>query len=284
MSKEMSHKEICAIREDVAKRYNTVFPAVVLEPLWWGRRPDNRAEGRFAIVDQNNNYLFNVCTEIYKPVYHELVIWQVEQAALAVPEFGPPVIQFNLLANGGKIKVNARFPEVEHEISTGDIVNPTSDIFSSYDLGWKYKAMFGAYRLVCSNGMTVGEVFDSFKKRHLVGLDPDELTNMLMTGMPKFSEQTGLWKLMAEKKVPQLMYDSVMEDLKFSEGEIQKIEAVKEARSGLLLPDALKQKDLNMWDLNSVLTQYVTHNVASELRKIELLPKITAALEHRLAA
>lgn len=281
---EKSPEEITRIRAEIAERYATIFPDVVLEPLWWGRRPENRAAGRFAIVDQNNDYLFNVCTEIYKPVYHELVIHQVEQAAAALPEFGTPVIKFNLLANGGKIKVNVRFPEVELQLKPDDIMNPSADIFSSYDLGWKYKAMFGAYRLVCSNGMTVGEIFDSFRKRHLVSLHPEELTNMLMTGMPKYSEQIGLWKNMAEQKVPQLMFDSIMEDLKFSKGEIEKIVAVKEMGSGLNLTDALKSKDLTMWDLNSVLTQYVTHDVTSELRKIELLPKITAALEHKEAA
>ena len=275
-----THEEIQEIRQDVQSRYaDVVFPDVVLEPLWWGRRPENRAHGRFAIVDQNTDSVFNVCTDAYKPIYHEEVIKLAEDAAHALPEFGSPQISFKILAGGGKLKVNVRFPEVDYEIKPGDVVNPQMDIMSSYDLGWKYGGMFGAYRLVCSNGLTVGKTFDRFKKRHLVSLDPQELADTMLNGMNQFSEQMNLWSSWAEQKILPEMYEGLWEELPFSQPEREKIENLPEAGTQLLLLPALKSQELTRWGFYNVVTQYATHGIASELRQIDIGPKITKAFE-----
>lgn len=274
-----NHDEITAIREEIAERYNMVFPDVVLEPLWWGRRPENRCEGRFAIVDQNTDAVFNVCTDMYQPIYHELVIKDVEDVAASMQEFGKPEITVKLLADGGKLKVNVKFPEVEHEIKTGDKINPQADIFSSYDLGWKYGMKFGAYRLVCSNGLTVGEVFESYKKRHLVSLDANILHKSLTDGMSRYSEQTSLWSRWAEQKVLPEVYDNMWEALPFSAPEKEKIENMKLMGSGIYLPAALKSGELTRWEFYNALTQYATHEIKSELRQVEIGPQITRVFE-----
>lgn len=276
---EKTQEEIKEIRAEISERYNMTFPDVVLEPLWWGRRPVNKAEGRFAIVDQNNDTVFNVCTEIYQPVYHELVIKNVEEAAALVPEYGKPEIKISLLADGGKMKVNVMFPEVDVEIKKGDILHPNADVKTSYDLGWKYAMEFGAYRLVCSNGLKVGEVFDSFKKRHLTSLDPNILSESLKSAMPRFSEQKNIWSRWAEEKILPDTYADMWEALEFSAPEKEKIEAMKLDGSGIYLPEALKSGELTRWEFYNAATQYTTHNISSELRKIELGPKITKVFE-----
>lgn len=281
MEKERSQEEIQEIRQEIAEKYDIVFPNVVLEPLWWGRRPttENRVNGRFAIVDQNNGNVFNVCTEAYRPVYHELIIKNVEEAADAMPQFGKPVIDIKLLNDGARMKVNIMFPEVDYQVKAGDILHPTSDIKTSYDLFWKYVVDFGAYRLVCSNGLKVGEVFESFKKRHLTGLDPNILSDTLNSGMLKFDEQTQLWQRWSETKVLDGIYEELWAELPFSKPEREKIENLKAAGTGTLLLPALKSGELDMYEFYNVVTQYATHEVGSEMRKIEIGPKITAVFE-----
>ncbi len=272
--------KIQEIRQDVQSRYpNITFPDVVLEPLWWGRRPENRAHGRFAIVDQNNDQVFNVCTDAYKPIYHEQVIKLAEDAAQALPEFGKAEVSIKVLANGGKLKVEVKFPEVDYEIKPGDVVNPKMDIMSSYDLGWKYSGMFGAYRLVCSNGLTVGKVFDKFKKRHLTSLDPGELSQTMLSGMSQFSEQTELWTKWADQQILPEMYEGMWEALPFSPTEREKMEALPEAATSLILPTALKSGELTRWGFYNVVTQFATHEIKSELRQVEVGPQITKVFE-----
>jgi hypothetical protein len=279
---ERTNEEITEIRAEIAERYNMVFPDVVLEPLWWGRRPVNKAEGRFAIVDQNTDTVFNVCTELYQPVYHEMVIKNVEEAAALCPEYGAPKISVKLMADGGKMKVNVEFPEVDIEIKKGDILHPNSDVRTSYDLGWKYAMDFGAYRLVCSNGLKVGEVFESFKKRHLTSLGPNILSDSLKGGMSRFSDQKEIWSRWAEDKILPDLYTDMWEALPFSQPEKEKIETMKLAGSGLYLPEALKSGELTVWEAYNAMTQYASHEIKSELRVVEIGPQITRVFE-RLA-
>jgi hypothetical protein len=277
-------EEIREIRGDVAARYPGIdFPEVVLEPLWFGRRPDVKIEGRFAIVNQKTNDVFNVCTDLYQPISHEEIIFLTEQAAANHPEYGKPVMSVDLFADGGKLKVQAKFPDVRYNIGSNvdDYVNPTIDVFSSYDLGWKYGGRFGAYRLVCSNGLTVGKIFESFKRRHLTSLDPAELSKSIGSGMTLFSEQTELWKNWAQEKISQKQYDMLWEELPFSLPEKTKIEALPEAGSRIILPEALKSNSLTRWNFFSVVTQYATHEIKGETRRIEIQPVITKAFEQQ---
>jgi hypothetical protein len=268
-------------REEVQARYPKInFPDPVMEPLWFGRRPTERLDGKFAIIDQNNGTFFNYCTEHYKIVHHEQVLKLVEDVVRSLPEFGNAEIEPTILANGGKLKIKATFKDILYDIKDGDPINPKIEVFSSYDLGWQYRGQFGAYRLVCSNGMTVGKLFSGFKKRHLVSLEPQKLAESITAGMSLFSEQVGLWKQWAEQLITPEYYDATWNNLPFSTAEKEKIENLHEEKTRLLLPDALKKEELTRWDFYNVLTQFVTHEVKSEIRKVELEPIITKVFEN----
>lgn len=277
-----TEEQIQEVRAEIRERYNNVdFPDVVLEPIWYGRRPNNRVDGRWAIVDNKTGMCFNVCTDAYKPVYHELIIKNVEDVAALHPEFGKPEIKVSMLADGGKLRVNLKFPEVNYQVKSGDSFNPNADVMSSYDLGWKYRVKFGAYRQVCSNGMIVGEVFESFNKRHLTSLDPNILSETINSGMLRFDDQAKLWSRWAETKVLDKDYEELWAELPFSATEKEKIEQIAVIGSGVYLPQALKSGELTVWDLHNAATQYLTHNVTSELRQVDAGAKIITAFERQ---
>jgi hypothetical protein len=138
---------------------------------------------------------------------------------------------------------------------------------------------FGAFRLVCSNGLKVGEVFESYKKRHLESLNPNILSESLTSGMNRFAEQADLWSSWAETTMLPEVYAEIWEELPFSKPEKEKIEATKASGSGIYLPEALKSGELTLWETYNVMTQYVTHNIDSELRKIDIGPKVTRVFE-----
>lgn len=267
-------------RKEVQERYpNLKFPDPVLEPMWWGKRPTTRIDGKKAIVDQSADNVFGICSDLYQIIPYEDIISMVETTVKNLPEFGKIEINPVIIHNGEKMLIKAKFVETEYEIKKGDIVNPQIVIRSSYDLGWKLVAAFGAFRLVCSNGMTVGKVFSKFARRHTVSLDPELLIKSIQEGMIGYSEQTGLWKEWANKKLTNDMYDVLWEALPFSDGEKEKIELLSEAATGLVFGDPISRKAATMWDFNSVLTQYITHEVKSEVRKIELEASVANAFE-----
>ncbi len=272
----MEEKARVAVRE----RYeDLVFPDISLEPVWYGKRPDTKVDGAFAIVDQNEGTFFNFCSDQYQVVPYEDVISLIEEVTSDLPEFGKPTIVPHIFADGGKMKVKATFQDIEYEIKKGDIVNPKIEVYTSYDLGWKLRSLFGAYRLVCTNGLTVGKLFSKFAKRHMLSLNPEDMKLSIQGGMGIFSEQIGLWKKWAELQIVEELYDGIWKELPMSDGEKVKIEKLPEAGTQLLLPNALEQNQLTAWGFYSVVTQFVTHEIKSDIRREEIGPRVTQAFE-----
>lgn len=267
-------------REEIQARYpNVKFPDPVMEPVWAGKRPTERLDGRFAVMDQNTNIFYAFATDQYQIIHYEEILKLVETAVKEMPEFGPPEIKPTMLAEGGKMRIATTFTDVKYEIRKDDFVNPKVEVFTSYDLGWKYRMRFGAYRIICSNGAMVGKIFNSFAKRHLVSLNPKELSDNISVGMTKYSDQVGLWKKWAQKIIGKEQYDESWKTLPFSTAEREKIEKLPETQTRLLLPDALSKNELTLWDFFNVTTQFASHEVGSELRKIDLEEDITRAME-----
>lgn len=103
-------------------------------------------------------------------------------------------------------------------------------------------------------------------------------------GMKAFSEETGIWKKWAEKKLDEMLYGALWEDLSgdgkpFSSAEKEKIEALPQTGTGLLLPDALQREELTLWDLHSNVTQFATHNIQSEVRAAEIGQRIAEVFD-----
>lgn len=268
-----------AKREHYEQRFGIDLPDVVLEPIWFGRRPDSRADGYKGIINQKDGNLFNISSDIYQVIPYENILELMDEAVNRSPEFGKAVWEIKLINQGSKIKIDVRFPEIEFPIN-GDIINPRMSIMSSYDLGWKYSGRFGAFQLVCSNGLTIGKVFSDFKKRHIMSLDYMILKDTLHNGMIAYAEQTGLWKKWAELMMPKETYEEIWVDLPFSTKEKEKIEAMPQMGTNLLLPNLLEKEELSMWQFNSFLTQFATHHVKSEIRQVEIEPLIQRTFEN----
>jgi len=270
-----------SLREEIRSKYEGAqFPSPAIEPLWYGRRPDTLVKGKQLIIDKDTQQQYGVCSDGYGLVEHEEVIDIAEKASLKFPEYGKPEIAVKLLKYGGRLQVTILYPEVEFEVRANDTVNPRIEIFNSYDMGWKYGGRFGAFRLVCSNGMTVGKIFSKFAKRHLLSLDTSELAKSIEEGMTLFSDQTKLWTDWAEKRMLNTQYEQLWTSLPFSPKEREYIETLSETQTKLILGNEKeKGKEVTFWDAFSVVTQYVTHEVKSEVRQIEILPEITKAFE-----
>lgn len=269
------------LREEIRAKYpNVTFPTPVLEPLWYGRRPDTLVQNKYLIIDRDSGTQYAICSDDYGLLEHEEVVNIVEKATHSFPEYGKPSIEVKALKSGGRLIATIQFPEVQFEIAKNDFVNPQIEVFSSYDLGWKYGGRFGAFRKICSNGATVGVIFSKFAKRHLFSLDPSELTISIGTGMILFSDQVQLWTKWAEKNLIAAQYEQLWEALPFSAKERERIEALSEAATKKTLGEEKeKGREVTYWEAFSTVTQFVTHEIKSEMRRIEILPDVTRVFE-----
>jgi hypothetical protein len=127
--------------------------------------------------------------------------------------------------------------------------------------------------------MGVWKTFKQFAKRHLQNLFLNELGDNISEGLLLFGEQVDHWKSWASLKIEKELYETIWDELPFSKAERTKIEALPEIGSQLLLSHTVQTNNLDLWHLNSILTQFATHEVKSELRRIDLEPAIARAME-----
>jgi hypothetical protein len=266
-------------RRGIQERYPDIrFPQPQLEPVFYGRREKFRIDGKKAIVDQaDKDLVFGICSEDYKVVHYEDLIMMTEEV-MAKQGF---MVKMNprILSNGGKFVLSLQFPDYGESIRKGDDIFPKMDIQSSYDLKWKLTGRFGAIQLRCTNGCGTWKMFKRFARRHLQSLIVSELGDTISEALPIFTEQAKLWKKWAHMKVPVLAYEEMWADLPFSPAQKEKIQLLPEIGTGLAIDGALKRGNLDLWTLNSILTQYATHELKSDLKMVEIEPVIAKVME-----
>jgi hypothetical protein len=275
-------------RAEVRERYPKVyFPDPILTPVWFGRREHQRIPGKKAIFDQTGfrtlenleqPAIFGICSDQYKIVHYEDIVHMSEQSIGKLTDYGTIQICPHTYLEGARMRITVKFPDMKSEIRKVDSIFPKVDIFTSYDLSTKLKGQFGAYQLKCSNGVGVWKTFRQFAKKHLQNLFLNALGVNISEGLLIFGDQVNTWKSWAEKQISKDFYETIWEELPFSTAERVKIEALPEIGTGLLLSEAVKTNGLNLWSLNSVLTQWNTHNVTSEVRRIALEPVIAQVM------
>jgi hypothetical protein len=267
-------------RSKVRERYpQVVFPDPALEPVFWGRRTMELIPDRKAVVDLNSGNVFAVCSDRYKVVHYEDIIHMVEGVIPNLKRHGEIRLHPTIFSDGGKMKLTMHFPNAKTEIAKGDSIHPKVEVFSSYDLSYRLTGRFGAFQLRCTNGMGVWKFFNAFAKKHLFNLNLGDLESTIAEGLGIFGHQISSWREWSETKLNEPVYNSIWKELPFSPKEKEKIEVLPEIGTNRTIREALKKESLTLWQLNSILTQFTTHEVKSELRKIELEPEIARVLE-----
>lgn len=86
--------------------------------------------------------------------------------------------QARVLNYGARFFVSFRFPDRSFPVgSKKDKVNLSLTLRNSYDGVWAGQVLLGAFRLVCSNGLIIGESFFKRKQIHLGGVTVGDIRN-----------------------------------------------------------------------------------------------------------
>ena len=222
-------------------------------------------------------YTVDLPTDKYTLVPHEVLLHSMVGAC--PPEYGTPQVNMHFYGLGEKGRAVITFPEVKLEIRSGDAVNPRLLGQNSYDRSWLYNTSFGAMQVVCTNGMVAFRVRDSVSKRHIGEVGVEAMKVIMGESMEAFSDQVGLWKSWAELALPfGEGFEKVVEALPFSENERAKMMELPLMGRDTTLVELQRARKATVWDLHSAATQFATHEVRSDLRKVELEDRIATVL------
>ena len=190
--------------------------------------------------------------------------------------------RIDLTNQAKRMHYEIEFPEEEFDIpgdeSTG---TPTIKVQNSIDRSRSFNLGFGAYRVICTNGLTIGtKLFSVAETHYLENIKFKEIGPFVRDGIDKvrikmkdvaerlLSESADSYFRSIVENMPTLFVSMTAEELK----NIFEWEVV--VRGGIEIPnlDTIKmvQKGYTAYELLQVLTAVATHKVTSSLKRQQI--------------
>lgn len=214
----------------------------------------------------------------YKIVSHEESLLKMEEILTQLPEYGKPEIKPRIFKDGARMTVLVNFPEVKFEVGPRkENVNPSVELRNSHDLFWEFQVRFGAYQMVCTNGLYAFKEMQKISKKHRQNLVAEDVVQEITDYMGKFSEQIGWWDKWAHRKLDQSGVQEIMDALEFTEKRSDEIKQLPLMGRGAETIATMKEP--TFWDVNSAITQFLTHNVESDQVRIEIGERVPTVLQ-----
>jgi len=255
------------------------FPKVGEMPITWGEGKHARAaDGYKAIVDLDTGKLFSIVSANYTLIRHEDAIIEVEQAISCTKDLGRYEAITEFSNGGGRMRRTYRFTEIAVEVKEGDLVNPELHLFNSYDTKWPFIIILGAFRVICTNGLIVGEKFLHLRRRHIYEFGQINVSDEVGTALERFDQQAQEWKGWTERRLTPGVYDKVLEIMRFG---IKAREAVEKR----VLQEAEDFDSdgfpvITAWGFYNVLTWFISHNAVSLNHRVQMEDRLRSATFH----
>ena len=101
------------------------------------------------------------------------------------------IVRDNLSHNGARAVRTYIFPEYRFPVGrVGDLVDMQLRVVNSYDGSLAFSAIVGAYRLVCTNGLVIGEKIAQTYSKHTESFDLQSILAKLNGAIQAYSENT----------------------------------------------------------------------------------------------
>jgi len=224
-----------------------------------------------VIINEENQEVheepFAIVTEEYTITTHESMLQLIDDVVAGMPEYGTPTKSIETFDRGGKMKAEIIFPEVEVMVA-GDILHPRISAFNSYDTYWKRRIEEGAFRVVCTNGLMIGEKNFEYSAKHTSEMDAKQLKFLITGAMEAFSDRTELWKTWVNKVIGEQEQEQILKRVApFTKTDINLINQEVEISTGAM---AQQHQTLTLWIFYNILCQYISHRITSHLKKVKV--------------
>jgi len=254
------------------------FPEVSEVPVSWGEINLQRADKYKAIVNPESGKVYSIVSKDYKLLRHEDAVQRIESTINENLELGKHKTDTEFYNDGARMQRIYRFYEIPVEIKPGDTINPELQLFNSYDTSWPFIVILGAYRVVCSNGLVVGEKYLHLRKRHVYDFDQMDIKEQVATALKRLKLQTNQWKKWTDRQLTEKVYENVIKTMKFGKKAIEVIEK-RTAHETEEYTD-YGFPILTLWIFYNVLTWYITHRAVSLNHRVELERRLRSAIRY----
>jgi len=213
-----------------------------------------------------------VVSRDYKLVTHKEAIFNVIDVFKknGMPEIEP--VNIRMADEGSRMyaefsfkqKMKLGFSTIENP-KVGDMISPGFKITNSYNRSLKYEISAFMLRLICTNGMTVSEVFYSERKRHSKNLDIKAMVENFMLKFDNFNKKIlpQVVELSQEEVNPVILQDHLndvpgfMQDAALDYLEERRFIKFSNNEGSVELEMVRK---MTSWDLLNTFTYSLSHN------------------------
>jgi hypothetical protein len=245
------------------------FPDVIEQPVSWGSGKDIKATDQYkAIVNPRNGKVYAVVSRDYQSIRHEEAIERIEEVIAKNSQLGSYKVSTSFYNDGGRMRRKYSFPGISVEISPKDRINLELNLFNSYDMTWPFIVALGAFRLICSNGLIVGQKYFHVRKQHIFQLDRLSIKENFSSAIKRFNLQSEEWKKWSEVLLIPEVYDQVLKSIGFGNKATEEIVEKVSQNAGGTSDNGFPV--ITLWAFYNVLTWYITHCAVSLNHQVEL--------------
>ncbi len=257
------------------------IPKVEERPVYFGDDTSRRRieiKGQKALINPETEEVFSIVTDDYQLIRHEQVIEMAESVVDEMTEYGKPERRVWLPQDGAKMRLQYTFPEaamtVAGDTDGGRGIAPSFDAFNSLDGSIALRAIFGAYRIICSNGMTVGTKEIEYRREHHQPMDgTHDMKAMIIVGMKRFSDQVGIWEKWVDRVTTLAEYENIVTGLKLNKTQTEDLHREVEVSSGVRLEDQ-KLQAITLWAFYNIVTQFITHRIENQVVQQRMMGRV----------
>lgn len=230
----------------------TMLEPVKIAPVQVKVNGDWETTEHKAVVGEKSHKVYGIHSGKYQLLPHrdavERVFDALDKGGL---EYTPTRLE--LPKDGAKMALHLRFPQT-YEVEPGDILHLELIVQNSYDGMTAFSLEYGAWRLVCSNGMVIGKSLMKYRQEHAIGfLRADELVKDFMKKAISFKKDVlPLFRSFQKLKISKKEGLDLIESLVIAEK--WKKEAAQQW---------MAEKERNGWMFYNVLTYVASHIIKS---------------------
>lgn len=210
--------------------------------------------GLHAVVRTDTNTILAVHGKRYNLITNYEVYRDVENAIKRVKGLDTEgvIIQDSLTNAGGKTIRSYLFPKHVVKVGQSDETLLRVSVINSYDGSCNFQILVGGFRIVCANGMVVGDTLGKYSNRHTSGYSTEVMQHRITAALEAFLAAGEKWKRWA--KTPVTAADAV----KHLEALAGESNALLRTLMGYWDEERAKLGS-NLWALFNAMTYWSTH-------------------------
>lgn len=241
-----------------------------------------------AITNADNGMIFGITSNRYQLMSHEQGINAVEEVLKDKEEFGKYSKNLWLSQDGKKMQCAYTFDDIEHRTKDGEIVKPSIYMKHGY-CGTPFTMMFGGFRVVCANGLVIGDKFAHYRRKHTEDINIEVIMATLDQGMNRYAKLTKLWDKWLDENTNSTEMEKAVGI--FNDTEREYLVEVEEAQSKDKISNHASffserteddrevlrcntNNGMNKWIFYNILTQFISHSITSRQKQAQYSQKI----------